>query len=50
MGNKKDSIPKEQDYKVKYVFNETSNVDINNIIKNCFITKLKVLSTEKITL
>lgn len=35
------NIPKnEQEYKVKYVFKEDSIVDINNVIKECFLIKL----------
>lgn len=44
--NKK-SVPKKEEYKVKYVFKEDSIIDINNVIKDCFIMKLK---TDKITL
>lgn len=40
----KNAIPKKEEYKVKYVFNEESKIDINNVIKDCFIMRLK---TEK---
>lgn len=42
---KRDS--KEQQYKVKYVFKEDSNIDINNVIKECFIKKLNMVNLKK---
>lgn len=38
---KNESIPKnEEEYKVKYVFKEDSIVDINKVIKECFLMQI----------
>lgn len=51
MNNKKQrTVPKEEQYKVKYVFKEDSNIDINNVIKECFIKKINMVNIKKITL
>lgn len=48
MENKKNAIPKEEEYKVKYVFNDNSDIDINNVIKECFTTQIRTLKLKKI--
>jgi hypothetical protein len=48
MENKKNAIPKEEEYKVKYVFKDDSNVDINNVIKECFAMKIRTADIQKI--
>ena len=45
MENTKNAIPKKEEYKIKYVFKNDSNLDINEVIKECFIAKLR---TQKI--
>ncbi len=47
--DEKSSIPKKNEYKVKFVFKEDSNVDINNVIKECFVTQIRTLKLQKIT-
>ena len=49
MANKKNAIPKKEDYKIKYVFNNESNVDVNEVIKECFKSKLRTEKMKKIT-
>lgn len=35
---RKNTMPKtEEDYKVNYVFKENSKVDVNDVIKECFV-------------
>ena len=41
--NKK--IPNEEDYKINFVFKEDSSVDINEVIKGCF---LKTINSTKL--
>lgn len=41
MENKKNAIPKTEEYKIKYVFKNDSNMDINEVIKQCFVAELK---------
>lgn len=48
MESKKNAIPKKEEYKVKYVFKEDSILDINNVIKECFVMKLKTAKLQKI--
>lgn len=45
MNKKKERIEEieENKYKVKYVFNENSNIDINEILKECFLMQIKNL-------
>ncbi len=47
MESKKNAIPKQEEYKVKYVFKEDSKVDINNVIKECFVMKLQTTKQQK---
>lgn len=47
MSNKKNAIPKEEEYKVRYVFKKDSNVDINNIIKECFAMRIKTANIQQ---
>lgn len=42
MENTKNIIPKKEEYKIKYVFKEESNLDINEVIKECFLANLRV--------
>lgn len=49
MEKKRNAIPKKDEYKVKYVFKEDSNIDINNVIKECFAIKIKTANLQKIT-
>ena len=45
--NKDNKVPQSAtEYKIKYVFKENSNVDINEVIKESFVAKLR---TQKIT-
>ena len=38
---KRKNMPKnEEDYKVKYVFKEDSILDVNKVIKDCFLMEL----------
>ena len=45
MNKKKERIEEieENKYKFKYVFNENSNIDINEILKECFLMQIKNL-------
>ncbi len=45
MNKKKERIDENEKnkYKVKYVFNENSNIDINEILKECFLMQIKNL-------
>ena len=43
-------IPKEEDYTIKYVFNEESIIEVNNVIKECFIDRLRTAKKGKIAL
>lgn len=43
----KNSVPRKEDYKVKYMFKEDSNVDINEVIKECFISQIRVNNMQK---
>lgn len=42
------NIPKEEDYKIKYVFKEDSNVDVNEVMKKCFLMELNAKKIKKI--
>ena len=45
--NKKRNMPKKaEEYKVKYVFDEESSVNINEIVKECFVIQLSNLLTK----
>lgn len=46
MNNKESKkIPKNEDeYKVKYVFKEDSNLDINEVLKKCFMSEINNIS------
>lgn len=47
MENRKNAMPREEEYKIKYVFKEDSNVDVNNVIKECFAMKLQTAKLQK---
>ncbi len=39
---KNNTIPKKEDYIVKYKFKKDSEIDVNEIIKKCFVSQLRV--------
>ena len=45
----KSPLPNETEYTIKYIFKEDSIVDINEVIKECFIMKLQNTKNKKIT-
>lgn len=44
---KKYSVPRKEDYIVKYIFKEDSNVDINEAIKESFISQIRANNIQK---
>ena len=48
MEKTKKVLPKKEEYKIKYVFKDDSDLDINEVIKECFIAKLRTQKISKI--
>lgn len=43
----KSNVPKKEDYIVKYKFKNNSDVDVNETIKKCFISQLRMNVEQK---